>query len=188
MFAAAHSARRARSKSMQAVEVASAIAGAVMTRILDNDGDISWELDQLRGLKHVADNASNQGSAAFQNGRMEVKDWPVRTNGFGDSIYCNFEVRWQYNGRSLGNVQITPTETNDAVGHGLTVKAQIMDDANAYTAPGSTTSFAAIKIRFHYRFTRPLGSDGLAINDVVLFGNGTHSLEGHWTQSSTFSR
>ena len=26
--------------------------GGVVTRILDNDGDIKWELDQMRGIKH----------------------------------------------------------------------------------------------------------------------------------------
>jgi len=71
------------------------------------------------------------------------------------------------------------------VGWGLNVKAQIMDDAAAYTltsGPAGAPSFAAVKIQFYYRFDRSIGSDAIAIADYTLYGNGTYSSSGRWTQ------
>lgn len=177
-----------RSQAMVApavVPIAAAVVGTVMTRVLNNEGDVKWELDQMRGMKHVGDDPANVGSLSPTWNTITVKDWPEVTNGLGDSIYANFEIRFQYDGRSLGNISITNINTNDAVGWGLNVKAQIMDDAAAYTltsGPAGAPSFAAVKIQFYYRFDRSIGSDAIAIADYTLYGNGTYSSSGRWTQ------
>ncbi|MCG3158213.1 MAG: hypothetical protein DKINENOH_04854 [bacterium] len=171
----------ATSKPMQVVEIASAIVGATMTRILDNEGDVHWELDKLQGFKHLNDNAANAGG--------QVREMTINVPGphwasvFGqDAIYADFEVSFQYDGRSLGNILITPVRTNDAVGWGLTVKANIMDDRRAFRQPPDNTTFAAIKLQFHYRFDSPIYSDALARTDLILYGNGTFGQRFAWTQ------
>jgi hypothetical protein len=77
-------------------------------------------------------------------------------------------------------VQISNVATNDAVGWGLAVKAQIINDSIVY--PRNAPRFAALRIRFDYRFTRSIGSDVLAWRELHLFGNGSYNLTGGWTQ------
>lgn len=163
-------------------EIASTIAGAVMERVSNNSGDITWELDQLRGLKHPNDQAPNP-QPPFQDGRkIRLTDWPKFDVGMVDEISAGFEIAWQHNGKSLGNVQISNISTNDAVGWGLHVKAQIMDDNIVY--PRNSPSFAAIRIRFDYRFHAVAGSDRLAYRIVHLFANGSYNTSGDWTQNT----
>jgi len=167
---------------MQVAEIASEIAGAIMTRILDNQGDISWELDQLQGLKHPDNNPTNAGTATYATTTITVSG-PRASTVFGlDKIYADFELTFQHNGQSLGNIQITTLRANDAAGAGLAVKANIMDEANSYARPPNTGRFAAIKVRFHYRFTSPVYGDLIAITDFVLYGDGTYDQRFRWTQ------
>lgn len=154
------------------VEIASAIAGAAMDRIANNSGDISWELDQLRGFKHPNDTAPNPMPPAA-NGRRIVLRGPSVENGLGDEISATFEIDWQYNGRSVGNVLIGNAGTNDAIGWGLTVRARIMDDNIVY--PTENPTYAALLIRVEHHFSRFIGSDKIAITEIRLFGNGTYS-------------
>lgn len=154
------------------VEIASAIAGAAMDRIANNSGDIGWELDQLRGFKHPNDTAPNPMPPAA-NGRRIVLRGPSVENGFGDEISATFEIDWQYNGRSVGNVLIGNAGTNDAIGWGLTVRARIMDDNIVY--PPENPTYAALLIRVEHHFSRFIGSDKIAITEIRLFGNGTYS-------------
>ncbi|UXY14501.1 hypothetical protein N8I74_14410 [Chitiniphilus purpureus] len=164
-----------------AIEIASAVVGAVMERLVNNEGDITWELDQLRGMKHPNDAAPNPLPAAHNGPTIRLTDWPAFTNHLGDEISAGFEINWQYNGQSVGNVLISNVATNDAVGWGLSVKAKIMDDNIVY--PRDNPTFAALKVRFEYRFTRTIGSDLIAIRDVHLFGNGRYNLSSRWEQS-----
>jgi hypothetical protein len=172
-----------RSQSMAVVEIASSIAGAAMTRILEDRGDVAWELDQLRGLKHIGDNAANAGASAYQDAKpVTISGWYFE-NRIGDRITADFRVRFQYNGRSVGNVQVDNVGTNDAVGWGLHVRANIMDDAQVYTTtPPSDARFAAVRVHFYYRFDRLVGGDYIAEIDLTLFGNGTHTKNGRWVQ------
>ena len=174
--------RRRTARQMAVVEIASAIVGATMTRILDNDGDVVWELDQLQGLKHPDNKPENQGPATFSTKTLKVPGPIGWTAGGLDEIYAHAEVTFQYNGRSLGNVQVSITETEDAFGAGLIVKGNIMDDATSYTRPPNTERFAAVKLRFHYRFTNPIRADMIAITDLVLYGDGNFSEQFRWTQ------
>ncbi|ROZ77747.1 papain-like cysteine protease family protein [Ramlibacter sp. WS9] len=164
------------------VPIASAIVGATMTRVMNNVGDITWELDQLRGLKHPNDQAPSP-APAFQDGAViRLTDWPKFDVGGVDEISAGFQIAWQHNGKSLGNVQISNVATNDAAGWGLHVKAQIMDDNIVY--PRNAPAFAALRIRFDYRFSALVGSDRLAYREVHLFANGSYNLAGDWTQNT----
>ncbi len=171
-------------KSLQAAVVVPAvatIAGTVLTRILDNEGDVKWELDQLKGLKHVRDNPANAGSDPYYDAKINITG-PVVENGFTDQIYANFEVLWQYNGHSLGNITISDTQTNDAIAWGLEVKASINDDAKVYPVSKGSGECAGLQIRFYFRFTRVIGSDKIWILDLSLHGDGTFTSNSRKTQ------
>jgi N-acetyl-anhydromuramyl-L-alanine amidase AmpD len=174
---------QARAEAQTGVEVGAAIAGAVITRILDDEGDVEWELDQMRGIKKPWDRDDQAGTPVFQTTTVSVPG-PHGWIGWGlDHIYADLEVTFQHNGRSVGNVQAAITDTDDAVGLGLRVKAQIMDEANAFTAPGFADAFAAVKVRIQYTFDNVARQDTqIAITDLVLYGNGTFNEHFRWTQ------
>ena len=74
--------------------------------------DVSWQLDQMSGLKHPNDQLPNP-LPPFQDGPLiRLVDWPS-TGGIG-TISAGFEIRWQHNGQSLGNVQINNVASQDA--------------------------------------------------------------------------
>jgi V8-like Glu-specific endopeptidase/cell wall-associated NlpC family hydrolase len=164
------------------VAIASTIAGAVMERLANNEGDITWELDQLRGYKHPNDIAPSPMPPSQDGPVIRLTDWPWVDVGFlvKDRISAGFEINWQHNGKSVGNVMISNVATNDAIGMGLVVKAKIMDDNIVY--PRSNPTFAALRVRFEYRFTHFVKGDKIAIRDIRLFGDGTYSDNSRWEQ------
>ena len=164
------------------IPIAAAVIGAVFTRLLSNSGDVSWELDQMGGLKHPNDQVPNP-LPPFQDGPViRLTDWPS-TGGLG-TISAGFEIHWQHNGQSLGNLQIVNVSSHDAALWGLEVKARIMNDSIVY--PRNAPRFAALKVRIEYRFTHSVFSDRLAYREIHLFGNGTYNLTGDWTQHTFF--
>ncbi|HEY9228885.1 MAG TPA: hypothetical protein VIP11_19690 [Gemmatimonadaceae bacterium] len=175
--------RRKRARQFAVVEIVSAVVGAVMTRILDNEGDVKWELDQLNGAQHPDGATATPSTSTYSSKRVPVEGVWIE-NGFADRITADFEITFQYNGASVGYIQVSNTGTNDAVGWGLTVKETIMPDPNTYTTvPPDGKRFAAIKVRFEYRFDRSIGSDAIALRELTLFGNGSVRDEWRWTQS-----
>lgn len=176
--------RRARAMAAApvVVPIASAIIGATMLRILNNEGDISWELDQLQGLKHVGNDATTAGQTSYQDKVVTIDGPRAWTTIFKDHIGVDLEIAFQHNSHSLGNVQVSVTYANDAVAAGLVVKANIMDDAKVYTRPPSTDRFAAIKLRIHYYFTFTMRSSYIYIDDITLYGDGTHAFSRRKTQ------
>ena len=164
------------------IPIAAAVIGAVFTRLLSNTGDVSWELDQMNGLKHPNDQLPSPLPAFRDGAVIRLTDWPS-ARGLG-SIAAGFEIRWQHNGQSLGNVQINNVTSQDTVGWGLRVKARIMNDSIVY--PRNAPRFAAIKVRIEYQFTRTGHSDLLAYREIHLFGDGTYNLTGDWTQNTFF--
>ncbi len=164
------------------VSAAIAIGGFILTSIRDSAGDVAWELDQFAHIKHPNDVAPTPAAPFRDAATIRLDAWPV-SGGLIDDISAWFSIDWQFNGKSLGNVRISNIGTNDAVGWGLTVRAQIMDD-NILYQPGSC---AALRIRLHYRFTRSIGSDVLAVSDIHLYGDGTWDRTGQWIQSSTLA-
>lgn len=164
------------------IPIVAAVVGAVFTRILNNDGDVSWELDQMNGLKHPNDQAPPTIAAVQDGTVIKLTDWP-KTGGLG-SIFAGFEVRWQYNGTSLGNISINQVSSADAALWGLKVKARIINDSKVY--PQGSPRFAGLRIRFEYRFTHTAFSDRLAYREIQLFGNGAYNMHGEWTQHTFF--
>jgi hypothetical protein len=162
-------------------DAAIAIGGFLLETLRDSKGDISWELDQFRGIKHPNDTAPANPGTYRDGATIKLDDWPVWEGV--DDISAWFKIDWQYNGLSLGNVRIANIGTNDAIGFGLHVRAQIMDD-NRLHPPSNC---AALRINFHYRFDRSIGSEGIAIREVILYGDGTYEVSGNWVQSSALA-
>lgn len=173
---------KTKSQAMTApVAVVSTIANAVMERIVNHEGNITWSLEQLRGLKHPNDLPPSP-PAAFQDAPpIRLNTWPYTDAVNTDRLSAWFSVDWQYNGKSLGNVQISNIGTNGAWLRGLQVDAKIMDDNIVY--PRENPTYAALRIRFHYRFTRLVGSDLVAITDLHLYGDGTYESSSRWEQT-----
>jgi len=176
-------------KTLQAqvvVPIATTIAGAVLTRVMNNEGDVKWELDQLKGLKHVRDDAKNAGSDPYYDAKIVIPGPRVKNHLIlvSDTIYADFEVLWQFNGHSLGNIMISNTKTSDTAAWGLEVKATINDDAKVYPVKTGSGECAGLQIRFYYRFTWTFGADHIYIyiRDLSLHGDGTFTYSGQWTQ------
>lgn len=175
--------RAIQSSAMQVVEIASAIAGAAMTRVLDNTGDVSWELDQMpRDAIHPGGATSSPSSASWQRKTIPIEGFWTE-NGLGQRTYANFEINFSYNGASVGFVEVSTTQADDAWTWGLTVKETMTQDPQPYRDRNTGNALAALKLRFHYRFDHSPASDEIAIQDVILFGNGEHSFSERWTQS-----
>jgi N-acetyl-anhydromuramyl-L-alanine amidase AmpD len=161
-------------------EVISVIAGAVMERIVNSDGGITWELDQLRGLKHPNDIPPSPAPAFHDAPIIRLDHWPSVKVLHVDRLSAWFTVDWQFNGKSVGNVRITNVGTEGSMIGRLQVSARIMDDNILY--PPQQPSFAALRIRFHYRFSAPTDSDDIAIVDLHLYGDGTFEKTSRWEQ------
>jgi V8-like Glu-specific endopeptidase/cell wall-associated NlpC family hydrolase len=171
-----------RARAMVAADVAVAIGGFVLETVRDSSGDVTWELDQFTHIKHPNDTPPANPAPFRDAATIKIDKWPV-SGGMADDISAWFSIDWQYNGLSLGNVRISNIGTNDAVGWSLHVRAQIMDDNIVYQPGGC----AALRIRFHYRFSRGIGADNIAQTDVQLFGDGTYETKSNWVQSSALA-
>ncbi|MEA2732931.1 MAG: hypothetical protein QOF70_7406, partial [Acetobacteraceae bacterium] len=172
--------RTARAMDGGAIEIASVIVGAAMTRIINNTGSITWQLDQLRDLKHPNDVAPTPAAPFRDAPTINLSDWPMIETGLTDELWAHFSVDWQFNGRSLGKIRISPIGTNEATLWSLAVTAQIMDDAIVY--PPASPTYAAVRIRFTYLFRRMVGSDSIAVTDLHLFGDGQFERVSRWLQ------
>lgn len=172
---------RARALALDALGTVSTIGGLLPLVFSDSSGDISWDLDQFKGLKHPGDKAPASPAPFTDAAAIRLDDWPKLTGWGIDDIYAWFTVDWQHNGTSLGNVRIGNIGTNDAKLMKLKVRAQIMDD-NILYEPGG---IAALRIRFHYRFSRTPGDDIIAVTELQLFADGTYLRQSNWLQKST---
>ena len=174
---------RLSSRTMQAVEIASTIAGVAMTRIVDNEGDVKWELDQMpRDAFNPAGAAASTSTAGWQSTTIKVPGLRCENNA-GQETYADFEVTFKHNGASLGYIEVTPTHVGDAWGWGLTIKETMTADPRVFdTNPPSNQRFGAVKLRFQFRFDHSPFEDILGYADLTLYGNGTYAEATRWTQ------
>lgn len=162
-----------------AIGAAATIAGVAIQQVVSNVGDVSWTVDQFRGLKHPSDIAP-ANPAPFQDATPISLNWPVLSDSYIDDISAFFRIDWQHNGKSIGNVRITNIGTNDAIGWSLNVRGSIMDDNRVYPP----NDCAGLRITLHYYFTHVVGSDQIALCEIEIFGDGTHTKSCNWVQSS----
>jgi N-acetyl-anhydromuramyl-L-alanine amidase AmpD len=165
-----------------AVPIVSSIVGATMTRILGNEGDISWTLDQVNGWKHPGDQARPVNSAAVANVTLNVPGPKVAHVLGADELYANLRIRFDHDGRSVGNISQQVTQSNDAFGGGLVVTSTVHDVGQVSPSASDPNHFAAVRIEVHYRFTAVFQDDAIYLRELTLYGNGTFQDSGQWTQ------
>ncbi|MXP40727.1 hypothetical protein GRI75_03570 [Altererythrobacter soli] len=171
------------------VGAAATIAGTAIEVISANSGDIATHLSNWSGVKHPGDRAPAR-QAPFHEGTVTLRDWPLVGGTFGiDDIYCWLQIRWQYNGTSLGRIYIEDIGHDDAAGWGLTVTATIEDDSRLYArssqarAPGPA-QVPALHINIQYVFDEVIADDQIANTRVTLYADGTYDVTSRWVQHS----
>ena len=176
----------ARARELGIADIPSFISDATMTRVQDSSGRVSWELDQLRGVKHPASQVPVPAVAKplLDARTIRLEDWPCIEAG-AEHIQASFTVDWQYDGQALGNIRIANTAASEAADWSLQVCATITDYAADY--PPGAPQYAALNVTFNYQFTRTDGSDAHATTELKLFGNGTFNQTSRWAQQSPAS-
>jgi hypothetical protein len=171
------------------VGAAATIAGTAIEVVSANSGDIATHLSNWAGVKHPGDSAPAQ-QAPFHEGTVTLRDWPLVGGTFGlDDIYCWLQIRWQYNGTSLGRIYIEDIGHDDAAGWGLTVNATIEDDSRLYARSSQARAAGpaqvpALHVNIRYTFDEVIADDQVATTRVSLYADGTYDVTSRWVQHS----
>ena len=166
------------------VQIPSVIKGALMERVTGQNGNIKWQLDQLRGLKHPDDIAPTPAAPLHDASTIRLEDWPWIREG-EETISASFTVAWQFNGTSVGNVQIANVGATGTNLSELSVEALIEDDPVVY--PQANPTYAALRVVFTYRFKNTDGTYSIAKTRLRLFGEGSSS-SGHFDKESVWEK
>lgn len=163
-----------------AVTAVGALGYNIVRDAVLSQGDISFQLSRMEGIKAPNDDRSYDHRAAYQTQRTEVFA-EMTTLGGGD-ISARFEMEFNYNGHCVANVRMQNINTDDAFGWRLQVSTDTIQDAMVYRI-GSVQPVAAVKVSFRYGFTHPIYQDQIYIEDLVLYGTGAIDRRRRWTQS-----
>jgi len=165
--------------------VGEAVAGAVVTALLGNSGDVTWSLAQMTTPHHPGGDRSKAGEGAYRpTGPIQIRGPRGSTFAGGDEIYADFEISWETNGRSIGSVTISPAVggTNDAAGAALDVRTVLTPMMTELPGPASNPSatVAGVQVQFQYTFTYSWAATTTALIDVELHGDGTFRQSNRW--------
>lgn len=182
------------------------VAGELLKeRIIDGADDVEWDLEQFKGIKHPNDVAPATVAPFQWAPTIAIRDWE---RGMIMDCGADFDVKFQYNGTAVGNVEITNVGFDDSYAWKLKVKATITGDNGVYDNRGAAPVLvdsqlrpllradntpaaadparqpcAALRIRIEFNFTQwPAGGAHKGIVDLVIFGDGTHARWGRWVQ------
>ena len=137
-------------------------------------------IEPARDAVHPDGATTTPSSQPWQRARVTLQGAKVE-NGLGQETFADCEVNFSHNGASLGYVEVSVTRAEDAWGWGLVVRETLSGDPVTYT-DSTGRRFAALKLRFHYRFDHSPLQDVIAIADLTIYGNGAHALTFRWTQ------
>jgi N-acetyl-anhydromuramyl-L-alanine amidase AmpD len=106
-----------------------AVAGILIGAVQHNEGGVTWSLDAFNAVKHPNDVAPNpspplRDAIPITLGRQ--------SRGWVDKIGADFQIDWQFNGTSIGNIRMKNIWRNDALLANLDVRASIAHDNNVY--------------------------------------------------------
>jgi hypothetical protein len=136
----------------------------------------------LRGRKRPHDDPAQEGTDAWRQEVTRVDGPHAWTASAPEHTYADFEIRWQWNGRSLGEVSITPLTAGHAPSAGLRVKALIGDESQVYRRRGQDgDTAAALHVQFAYDFAFPAGDTYHADTCITLYGNGSMDRLSRWS-------
>jgi hypothetical protein len=171
-------------KRSRQMDVGPTIAGVPVAQVTGHRGDVTWSLPQWTGVKHPNDRASAT-DAVYQDGVVALDQWP-RLAADSEDVFAWFQVRWQYNGTSLGHICVEPKGSDNAAGHGLGVTGTIEDESQLY--PRSATAAVsgpdqvpALHVAMKYVFGDGPGSH-VATRRLTLYADGTHQIDSAWAQ------
>lgn len=151
----------------------------ILNAALNNDGDISWEVQQMNGV-NCPNNDQRYNKAPWHDGLRVVEK--ARKTLWGETVSAKFQIRFQYNGNAVGNVAIANAGALDAAGHSLYVKATIHPDLASHLR-GGKQPVARIEVRFEFHFRHSIGDEDIWIETVSLYGTGEEDPpRGEWTQ------
>jgi hypothetical protein len=162
---------------------AAGLGWSVFKGIMDNDGDIRWKLDRMEGAKYPNDDEKKYKNVGIWKTQVVKVDSFYDQYGI-DEISATFNLSFKYNGQAVGYIDIDNIKTNDALGWSLEVEAKIMVDPNNYFNKGSSDPISMIEVKFHFRFIMTVGSDKIWTDHYKLYGDGTYSNVGKWTQDN----
>jgi len=142
--------------------------------IANNKGDIRWNLASMDGAKHPWDDQSYANRGAWNRNALNVKG--KITVAFVDELSATFRVEYWYNGHSVGYVDISPIDTNDAPFWAINVTARIKKDPNTYQRP-----MAAIFVKFTFEFEHSIRDSRFFHRRYHLFGDGRARRSSWWS-------
>jgi N-acetyl-anhydromuramyl-L-alanine amidase AmpD len=178
-------ARAAGGPAAAGVAVGEAVAGAVVTAVLGNSGDVSWSLAQMTSPHYPGGDRSKAGEGPYRpTGPIQIRGPRGSTFAGSDEIYADFEISWETNGRSVGSVTISPAVggVNDAAGAALDVRTVLTPMMTELPGPATNLSatMAGVQVQFQYTFTYSWASTTTALIDVELHGDGTFRQSNRW--------
>jgi N-acetyl-anhydromuramyl-L-alanine amidase AmpD len=178
-------ARAAGAPAAVGIAVGEAVAGAVVTGVVGNSGDVTWSLAQMTSPHYPGGDRSKAGKGPYRpTGPIQIRGPRGSTLAGGDEIYADFEISWESNGRSIGSVTISPAVggVNDAAGAALDVRTVLTPMMTELPGPATNPSatMAGVQVQFQYTFTYSWASTTTALIDVELHGDGTFRQSNRW--------
>ncbi|MBC9794797.1 hypothetical protein [Sinomicrobium weinanense] len=135
------------------------------------EGDIYVKLARLEGAKHPSDDEEKYKNKGVWKEKT-VKVYGKVVNKLVETS-AKFDLRFKYNGHSVGYIDMDHTHSNDSVFWGLHVEAKLMVDPNNYKSNKGGQLMSMIEVTFNYRFTRTGRDDIIKIKRYKLYGDGT---------------
>ncbi|QNQ09661.1 papain-like cysteine protease family protein [Sphingomonas alpina] len=185
--AAASSGRRVPANALVApavaVEVGIAVGSVIGGAIVSASGtDITYQVDSYRGWKRPRQLDAQAPLNIVEDASITI-DWD--DDSILDSIGMKLDIRWQYDGWSLGNVIMVAHGFNDAVGDALAVHAQISETDKPFigTSPTSAPRYinnpgAMLVVTITYRRERMVRGDEVYEKVITLLPTGQYVESG----------
>ncbi|WP_299414673.1 hypothetical protein [Acaryochloris sp. IP29b_bin.148] len=168
-------------------------AGLAIDFISGQKGDISYNLPQMKGLKYPYNDAKKFGNRTGYEpnsfdvkGRMVLKRFLpfIPPYPYTSYLSAEFEVSYEYNGSSIGNVSIELIDEDDVLGYGIHIDALIKDDNKVYETY-INEYIAAIYIKFNFKFTSPIYDSCIKRITYHLYADGDVTDSG-WKSNNAF--
>ena len=124
----------------------------MVERLLVDEGDLKYELDQVRGMKFPGDDPRNAGTTPSQ--KTVTVQGPHYKALYLDDIFADLRIDFDYDGRAVGNITMQGDRNSGAAGKGLLVRARVSDEQGLFTAAEAVQPFAAVGIAIDTRSSR----------------------------------
>jgi hypothetical protein len=170
-------------KSPAAGVIAGAELGLNVIKELRGEGtDITYENIRTTEKMHPGNDASWDTKGTWKSSYLDIKSGVFEDKG-GDEQSATFRLTFQHNGHSLGPIQTSLKNTNDAWGWKLHVEVNAKPRFDL-----SSPSRSAIEVQLIYRhkFSGPVFQDQIYRETVIIYGDGQAQRWGEWTQSGAW--